>query len=334
MTVVRNAPQQVRAGEQFSYEILVRNNAAFPVREVIVNETAPAGFQVTRAEPQPERIGQGERTGKPAQTGESERTGQSQDGQQSQPTQHSRNERVGQQSNREAHYQRGRMKEPQSDASARQARLRWTFPILNPGEARVIRVQGTVRQEGAAASCVGVDYTPAVCSQVEVVKPELSLASRVLDADGNPASRFYSCEPIVYSLNVTNQGTAQTENATVQLQLPQGLQAEQGSDQLTLGSIAPGRSVERRVQLQPQQAGSYTVRASAQTPQLTVSSEEASIEVLEPELALAVDAPRQEYVDRTLDVAIRVKNAGDVTARDVALTIDQPSELRNVSVSG
>lgn len=330
VVIEREGSDQVRAGEMFEYTLQVKNTADYPVQDVVVKQSTGGMLEVRESSPQAQQSAVGQQS---MQQRARSSQGQQQAMQQEGQRRGKFTTAYGQAADAEAGRARMRTGEQsqQSAAALQQEPQQWSLGWLAPGEVQQVKVRGIARQEGSLNSCVSVDYARANCAQIDVVQPQLALDLEVLDQQREPRNRFYSCEPIILSHQLKNTGSGETRRVTLKPDVPQSFALAQRSyrvETLSAGETARQEAVvEGGVE-----PGEYVVQASATTGPLTVHSSQQKITVLDPQLEVSVQAPEREYLGRTVDYVVRVKNPGDVGVADVALLIDRPDNLENVTV--
>ncbi|MCO6429408.1 MAG: DUF11 domain-containing protein [Deltaproteobacteria bacterium] len=299
LVIYREGPDQVRAGEQYSYRITVRNRSDAPLYSVTLKEIVPGQFEVQRSS------------------------------------------KVSAQQSKRREQQSSQNDQPQ-ERQAADGSSQWTFDVIPAGGERSVEVQGVAHGEGAMRSCVTVDYKPAACSTINVVKPELEIETAVLDEQGKPAREFFSCEPIVLNYEVRNTGSGATQPATMRINLPSGLNAGSNRDdvrqtdqgiEIQLGRLEQGERVRDSLPLTADRSGTYELAATASAGDLSVQSQRYGIKVLKPELSLAVNSPDKAYFGQRAQYEVTVKNSGDVAAPDTQLLLEMPDAIENVSVN-
>jgi uncharacterized repeat protein (TIGR01451 family) len=217
-------------------------------------------------------------------------------------------------------------------------KLSTTVPYLEAGESKTFDISGIARKEGKLQSCLGVTYTPATCAEIDVVKPDISLACDMAEPNtpvpnAGDSNLFYACEPAVVTCTVTNEGSGASQESELMLNLPSDLSLEEGEATTTIGSIDPGAEEQYTFRINANNAGDYTLTPSLNTSQGTAEAQTINLGVVQPNLELAVQAPDQEFVSRPVAFAVHLRNIGDVAVTDAKLAIDSPDTLENLSIS-
>jgi len=303
LAIDRQGPDKVRVGEEFTYQIRVRNTTDQPIHNVRVMETIQGRpVELVRSDPS---AAEGEYLNPWLQT------------------QHPRNGDSDRMRVQEVDFEDERDKVPFETV--------WTLGHLDPNESRTIRVTSLADDSGAIRSCLTADYDLSVCTTMQAVAPDMRM-NRIV-ADGR--SEVYACEPINVTYAITNTGGATTRPTTVVEELPDGVATRQGDDRVRIQvePIRPGQTVEKTVLLQAEGARTFKSRATATSGQLEITSRASQIRILNPELEMTLDGPADEYLGRPLTYEVSIKNTSDAPAKDVILTTTLDQRARNVSLS-
>ncbi|MEX1223276.1 MAG: hypothetical protein WEA31_01900 [Pirellulales bacterium] len=334
-----NTPQEVRAGESFTYEVNISNiSDNVMLHDVKIKQMNQEGLSIRNATMQDDQ-----KTGNSAKQGNrggsAEKAGDEANKQDSEPadgnlrsqdrSQQDRPAAEGDQSNQgneaanpaaSANETAGSRQNPQpSDGSAG-----WTIDTLKPGETRTIQVTATARQEGEAKACLAVtSYSSALCLNIKAVKPELELVKTA-------PQQMDWCQPLEWEYFVKNSGTGDLGTFTVNDELPQGIETVEGRDSLEfkVDGLKAGEVRKFIANLNATEAGTFESIATAEYAQgRTAQSDKAGTKVTMAKLDVAIDGPKAVYVDRLMNYTIRITNNGESTANNASFTLRYPGEL-------
>lgn len=214
----------------------------------------------------------------------------------------------------------------------------WQLETINPGESKTITVNATPPAAGQMQACLTVDFKPTLCSQFQVVKPDLKLERQAVDQQGQPREQFLACEDIFLQYRLTNVGSGETQEAQITEELNEMLQTKEGEKavSLTVAPLEAGETYEQQIPLHvaAQQTGRYEGFATAKTGPLTARSPQDPIEIVNPELNLTVQGPQREFIDRAVTYHIRVENTGNGPALNTRVAMQLPDSAQRISVSG
>ncbi len=317
LEIESHSPEQVRMGESFEQTLVVRNVSDQAVHGVTVMQELPNSMEVQGGSSQPDA-----RRGQPVEASGPSRQ-QGKEGQQ----QHQ--QQAQQQQEQQRRQQQGQQQgQQQQQASTRMETTR--LGTLQAGEQRELRLRGIARSQEPLAMCVAVEYTPALCTTIEVVQADLEVALSL-----RPEGAVYICDDYTATLGARNLGAAASEPVTLMASLPDGLQTADGSREIEIevGPIPPGETFTRDVQLDPQRTGSFEFFAIARAGEREVMTAPQRLVVVQPELSLTVDGPQSQYLGRPLGYQVRIQNTGEVPARDVQIELLVPEQAQRLTAS-
>jgi len=227
---------------------------------------------------------------------------------------------------------------------ARGQRLLMDLGNLNPGESRSVRLAlaatkgGPQQLEVQAKSETGL--VRSANSQVTVISPMLAAAVQ------GPSLRYVGRQG-VYTLTVTNDGAAATDNVQVRYKIPDGFefvssdrgaQFDAGTGLLTwfVGRLERGQKSEIRTTLMARQLGEFKHLVRATSEHGTFSDAECVTSVEgTSSLSIAVkDTEDPVEVGSQTTYEIRVKNEGSASARKVGLSCELPAGMSFITAEG
>lgn len=360
--VTKTAPDEVRAGERFEYQIQVQNLSDSPLMNVVVVEQL-AGLRINEAAPAQQNARQNEQNEKESEnarqrrnTRENAEQEQNQEEQSEQGQEENSNEQAQQnrqaqqrdQANQQNQNQQNAQERQQSQENAVQQtgnEVRYRVGKLDAGQSRTLNVSATASSAGEAHSCMWVDYQPTLCTTIAVVEPDFRLTGRLLyqrEGEARNVEGIYSCDTLRLQVAVTGTGDVETEPAQVTVQLPEGLTTEDGKNEVSIdmGAISPDRTIEKEVplKLDPAKAqGELELPITATAGDLRAQASVTGVRVLQPELELQVNAPKEALIDQQVSVPVTVSNPGDTpvlqAAVDVAATGIERFQARGAELS-
>ena len=185
-----------------------------------------------------------------------------------------------------------------------------------------VAITGTAHTSGSVYACTTYDFERGVCVPFEVVNPNLTL-QRNLSANSATV-----CDPVTLTYVVTNSGDTAASDVMLYEELPEGLAAENGSRvEFEIGELAPGQSVEKQVQVFPEQAGEYSSYAFAKSDLDSVESQAGNLVVVAPQLDVRINSPRDYvYIGDDARFEVVVTNSGEGMAHNVLVDIEQEGE--------
>lgn len=358
------APQEVRVGEQFHYEVAVTNLTDNVVlHNIKLKQDSGKGFQIEKADlessanPQSKNRRDAKAGDSASNDATSDNARQSADRRQRDRSTRDRSarnqsQRQGQaessrQSNKQRNqdqvsgvkqfasarsegYQDGSAKQSDNESDSGQAKNEWTIDKLMPGETRVLHVQAAADQEGQTQACLAVtSYQPSLCLMMKVVKPELELVKQAPDM-------ATLCRTIEVEYFVKNEGSGPTDSFVIRDELSDGLQTTNGDKNLEfkVNPLEPNETKKFVATLTAIKSGSFSSRAVAERENgEQVRSNQTTTQVRQADLQVAINGPDVEYIRRPVTYQIRVTNRGDAPAPNTRLVMHYPDDVRLAHVS-
>lgn len=203
----------------------------------------------------------------------------------------------------------------------------WSLGSMAPNESRTIVIRGRGTSVGNISSCVAVAYASVLCAGTSVVAPDLAISL------AGPAE-VLRCDPIVYTVQVSNPGTGAVQNVRVRQPLPDGLTHNgQRFAEFTIDALAPNQTRQFNITVEANKAGRFETVANARSGELEAESATVRTIVRQPVLTIERTCPELRYLGREIDVTITVKNTGDGVARDLVIEEAVPSGAQVVRTS-
>jgi uncharacterized repeat protein (TIGR01451 family) len=144
------------------------------------------------------------------------------------------------------------------------------------------------------------------------------------------------CDPITYSVTVSNGGSGTTRNVIIEERLPDGVLTLDGKNTLQhkLPTLAPGESRTFSWKAKATRTGKYTSAATAKADGgLSARSDETWTTVTRPVLSLEKTGTKHTYMGRTIAYELTLRNTGDGEARDVVVTENLPADTKFMQAS-
>lgn len=289
----KTGPAEVRSGQPYEYQIRVTNLTGSPLAGVKVAQALPAALSIDSAQPAVTEMQKVRPSTQPSAQQASATTKPSQQQQQGQQ-------------------QQEQQQQPMNVA-------RWTIGELGAGESQVIQVRAFAGEVGSFASCITADYEPTLCTVMKVVQPQLAVSKR-------GPERIDICEPLTYTYTVANQGTGVAKGVRIEDPLPEGLTTEDGQQQVAIdvGDLPAGENKEVAVNLKASGPGEFASRAVARSASDEAHSNQVATTIVQPNLAVEVSAPQQQYLNQQFAYEVTVTNNGEAPAEEAVLQLNVP----------
>lgn len=203
--------------------------------------------------------------------------------------------------------------------------LIWEFDRMKLDEAKDIMVTFRATQEGELASCTAVHALPLGCVITDVGRAELEIMKSGPDqADLNAT--------VPYSVTVKNSGTTTAKDVVIMDPVPAGMSGS--AKRLEVGDLEPGESRTMEVAFTADRTGRVCNEATADSSNAGSVSADACTQIVEKNIEIAKSGTAREYVNKTANYSINVRNSGDVALDNVKVSDRAPSGTQMVSADG
>lgn len=192
--------------------------------------------------------------------------------------------------------------------------LEWSIPELAAGEERTIHITMIPSQRGDLATTANVRFTGTAASVFKVEEPLLKIATQA------PAEVIVG-DPLVQTVTITNPGTGVAQNVKIQVTTPEGLEATRDDrSTIEIGALNPGESRTVRLSFTATAGGEQTLEVEASADSGLNQVAEATVNVIAPSLALAVEGPGLRYAGRDARYTLNITNEGQAATNNVRVT--------------
>lgn len=208
-----------------------------------------------------------------------------------------------------------------------QGDLVWTLGKIEPGGGATVEMHVMPLVEGEIGSVATVHFGTAASTRTRATKPEL-----VVNVSG--PGRILIDEQMALTITISNPGSGMATNVVLEEHVPPCLQHPAGAElEYEVGSLAPNESKTLELKLTAVRPGQARNLLIARADAVAEVRRELPIEVVAPELKLALSGPKSRYLEREATYELAVSNPGTAPARDVRLVAELPRGLKFVSAN-
>ncbi len=205
--------------------------------------------------------------------------------------------------------------------------LVWSLGQMKPGEKNVIQVKLVPTVEGEIGSMATVRFDAAASVRTRSTKPQLKI-------DLTGSDQVLIDNKASLKITLSNPGTGIATGVVIEEHVPPGLQHPAGAElEYEVGTLAPGQSRTLELKLDAIRPGTATNLLVARAEGIKEIRREWPIDVVAPELKLAMNGPKRRYLERPATYELAVSNPGTASARDVRLSAELPPGLKFVSAN-
>ncbi len=322
LSLTANMPKEVRAGEEFTYDIKVTNTSDnVTLHDIKLKQLKATGFSVASTSMQSagdkSEGSTDDKAKQDAVSGEKNQAKAKDDTSEADAKAKAKNG-----DNAKSDAKKESSQSNDSDKKKSTSSGEMMISVLKPGESKTINVKASADEQGDLRSCLAiVDYTPAICLTSKVVKPELELTKTApKNAD--------RCKVIELEYLVKNGGTGDVGKFMITDSLGKGLATIEGNDKLKfeVDGLKAGDSRKFVARVFADEPGTFASRAmaAAEGSELKSRSKETTTKVVAADLRVKVEGPKRLYGDQLAKFTAHVTNSGNASANKVNVNVSWP----------
>jgi uncharacterized repeat protein (TIGR01451 family) len=205
--------------------------------------------------------------------------------------------------------------------------LVWELGSLKPGDEQTAELQLMPVTEGEIGSVATVHFRAEASVRTVATKPMLHI-----EVVG--PSKVNKGEQLMLHITLSNPGSGAATGVTLTENVPQGLKHDEGKElELDIGTLKPGESRELDLALTAAEAGTVTNVITAGGDGKLATEARTEIEIVAPQLQVALTGPKRRYLERNATHSISITNPGTAAAKDVDLVAVLPRNLKFVEAN-
>ena len=200
--------------------------------------------------------------------------------------------------------------------------LVWQLGAMQPGDEVLISMHVLPEQEGEIGSVAQVVFTGKATARSVCTRPLLSIEHAA-------PKQVLIGETVRLSITVHNPGTGAATGVIVEEDVPEGLTHVAGSElEYEIGTLRPGETRELELQLTADRAGLIENMVTVRGEGNLIAQHSVPIEVIAPQLEVAVNGPKIRYLERQATYTLSIENPGTAAARSVQLVAFLPKGMK------
>lgn len=203
--------------------------------------------------------------------------------------------------------------------------LVWELGVMQPGEETQITLQVMPQTEGEIGSTAQVSFAAAATSRSICTRPQLAI-------EHTAAPKVLIGDAMTVSITISNPGTGPATGVIIEEDVPAGLVHAAGSQlEYDIGTLRPGETKHLDLALRAEKPGlvQNTIRVRGEGG--LAAQHAVQIEVVAPQLQVAVEGPKLRFLERQATYTVQVANPGTAAARDVELIAHLPRGMKFVA---
>ncbi len=215
---------------------------------------------------------------------------------------------------------------PQAKRGTR-GELVWSLGTIRPGEESVVEMSLMPTAEGEIGSVATVHFAADAAARCVATRPQLAVETTV-------PSKVMIGEQVMLSIVVSNPGTGVATGVVLEERIPPGLRHPAGSElEYTVGDLKPGESRKLDLPLVADKAGPVVNMLTARGDGSLRVENKRQLEVVAPQLDVALEGPKRRYLERQATYQLSVANPGTAAAQNVELVASLPAGLKFVKAN-
>ncbi|MEM0925169.1 MAG: hypothetical protein AAGJ83_03955, partial [Planctomycetota bacterium] len=196
-----------------------------------------------------------------------------------------------------------------------QPELYWELGDLEPGEERVITLQLVPLQEGELGSVATASYQASASVRTISTRPELKVVQRAPE-------KVLIGQQVEIELEVSNPGTGEATGVLLQEDVPEGLLHPQGKQlDSVIGTLGPGQIRRQILRMKAVKPGLIENVIRVRGDDGLETTHTVALEVVAPDLQVALSGPSRRYLERQATYAVNVGNVGTADATNLELSV-------------
>ncbi len=203
----------------------------------------------------------------------------------------------------------------------------WAVGPLRPGEEAKVEMQLMPTAEGEIGSVATVHFGADASVRSMATRPQLVVESTA-------PKKVLIGDQVMLSITISNPGTGVATGIVLEEHIPAGLQHPAGNElEYRVGDLKPGESRKLDLPLTANRPGVTTNLLSARGDANLRAENKCDLEVLAPQLDVAVTGQKRRYLEHQAKYEFMVSNPGTASARGVELVASLPQGLKFVSAN-
>jgi uncharacterized repeat protein (TIGR01451 family) len=205
-----------------------------------------------------------------------------------------------------------------------QGELVWRLGTLQPHDEVSITLHLMPQQEGEIGSTAVVQYAAVASSRSICTRPLLAV-------EHTAPPKVLIGQSLTMGITVSNPGTGPATGVRIEEDVPEGLSHVAGSQlEYEVGVLRPGESRHLELVLRAERPGRIENTIRVVGDGNLHAEHRLQLEVIAPQLAVAVDGPRRRFLARQATYTLQVANPGTAPAQDVELVAFLPRGMKFV----
>jgi uncharacterized repeat protein (TIGR01451 family) len=203
--------------------------------------------------------------------------------------------------------------------------LVWNLGTMQPGDETQLTLQVLPQTEGEIGSTAHVSFAAAATSRSICTRPQLAI-------EHSAPPKVLIGEALTIGITVSNPGTGPATGVIIEEDVPAGLAHVAGSQlEYEIGTLRPGESRRLELSMRADKPGIVQNVIRVHGDAKLAAQHAVQIEIVAPQLQVAVEGPKRRFLERPATYALQVYNPGTAAARDVELAAFLPRGMKFIN---
>ena len=189
--------------------------------------------------------------------------------------------------------------------------LQWNLGDLDVGAQKSITLRLQAEQEGELGSVARVRFSAGSGVRVQATQAQLEIIQHA-------PPNVLTGQQLEIEIELANRGSGTAEQVVLHADLGEGLEHPTGrSLDNVIQQLRPGEQKKLMLRLRATRPGPATCKLQLESSTAAMAESSTSVEVIAPQLAVALDGPTKRYLERQATYQLTVVNTGTAPATNV-----------------
>ncbi len=212
-------------------------------------------------------------------------------------------------------------------AAPQSGSLIWELGTLQPGESRQLKIQYLPYAEGDIGSVAVAAFQTQASVRTVCTRPQLTIEQAAPE-------KVLLGQAFRVRIRLSNPGTGIAQKVVLEEDVPDGFQHPSGRAlEYEVGELRPGETRDLDLTLQAAKPGMWENLLVVRGEGNLVAESTAKVEVVAPQLELAMTGPTRRYLERQATYTVAIANPGTATANDVRVVGRLPKGMKFVAAN-
>ena len=203
--------------------------------------------------------------------------------------------------------------------------LVWQLGTIEPGQQVTITTKLLPKVEGEIGSVAQIAFQTRASVRTVCTRPELKI-------EQTSAPQVLIGQNVTLDITISNVGSGVASGVVLENDVPAGFTHPAGRElEQAIGDLQPGQQTHVQLTLAAAEAGTFANRIVVHTDGNVAAQDAHDIEVVAPQLQIAVNGPSRRYLDRPATYTVELANPGTASATNVELVTYLPKGMKYVT---